>query len=156
MSLIGSAAPLQTNPALAYEVADRNALYASAPDPQQAAERQLAEWMAKFAMTRGGGGGPGGGTGAWAGAAGGTPRSSPSFSGGGGGTTTGTSPLWHEYTNPPALYGTGTGPIGYWDEASQSYVYPGSEHGVSQGSSSGDTFDWSNPDNYYGDYGDEG
>lgn len=66
-----------TDPALATEVSNRNALFAAAPDPQKAAQQQLAEWMQKFNLTRSSnyGGGPGGGTGVYSGGGGGGFRS---------------------------------------------------------------------------------
>lgn len=66
-SLAKSLGSMMTPQALASEIAARNATMAAAPDPELAAEQQMADWMTKFresgAAARGGGGMsfPGGG-----------------------------------------------------------------------------------------------
>lgn len=59
-SLAKSLGSMMTPQALASEIAARNATMAAAPDPELAAEQQMADWMTKFresgAAARGGGG----------------------------------------------------------------------------------------------------
>lgn len=58
MNFLPTVAGTMTNPALATEVADRNATLAAAPDPALAYQQQMKDWMTKFNLTRG----PAGGT----------------------------------------------------------------------------------------------
>lgn len=62
-SLLSSLAPTQTSPELATNVADRNALYAAAPDPAAAAAENFRLWMQQYNLLSGAGRGPAGGTG---------------------------------------------------------------------------------------------
>jgi len=67
LATLGGLGHTMTDPGLATEVASRNATMEAAPDPQKAAERQLAEWLAKFQLTNNIAGGPGAGTGSYGG-----------------------------------------------------------------------------------------
>lgn len=71
MSLLTGLGPTMTNPNLAASIADRNAMMASAPDPEKAAMAQLDQWMQKFKLANAN---PAGGTGTWK-------NSGPSYAG---------------------------------------------------------------------------
>lgn len=120
-SLTSLAAPLQTDPRLAADISERNALFDAAPDPQAAAQQQLQEWMNKFMLTRSGTGGggfsPGGGT--WYGR-------QPQVAGYAGSMGTATHGFQNpELTNPAAL---SSGGEGYWSNGT--YITPAGAGGV--------------------------
>jgi hypothetical protein len=98
-------APLMTDPRLASDIADRNALFAAAPDPQAAAERELQEWWQKFEATQmasRGFGGPAGGTRGWA------PGVQTAGVGAGNSMGGAYTPIPRDVGNPPAV-----GALGY-------------------------------------------
>lgn len=168
MSLISNAGRMQTDPSLAASIADRNATLAAAPDPQAAAERQLAEWIQKFKMGQQAAmGGPAGGTGTSPWARGGTQSAglSPSASmgrgwsypgaenafgyaggSGPGGSLYGSS---HDYTS-------GFGGVGgslYGNNYSPSPWLYGGGGGTYSPDAGINPYDWSNSENYAGDTG---